>query len=466
LCEQEECYCKQRTIHVKKAFEQKLGYSLDDCHIPTIAFVCSGGGYRSMLMDTGAVQALDELGILDGITYMSTLSGSSWAVSCWISSGLSIKDFKEQLIGKVEKGLARVGPKNAKLMSSYLMKKWAYNQPVTLVDWYGALLANVLLADHGDKRHDISLSAQAEKIMTGKYPLPLYALAAYDQHGLQQWLEVTPFECGSAWLGSFIPTWAVGRQFKDGISIDRVPEQTLGFYLGAFGSGFATTAKRIYKEAGDYFNSIFFNNKLCNAIVNQFGSATISSADIYNFTTGIYSSPLANDRLIHLADAGLDFNLAYPPVSDLSHRKIDILIVFDTSRTIAQAHHLCKMEEYAKKHNCKLPVIDYTDIDKRDVTIFKDDNDPTVPVVIYIPRLKDEQKWCEVKDLPEYQSYQQHLNNNTSDSSVDSSFARTTNFSYTSAQAKQMCAIGEYKMKRAEQTIMQAVEWVIKSHTH
>ena len=44
---------------------------------------------------------------------------------------------------------------------------------------------------------------------------------------------------GGAWLKYYVPMWAYGRVFKQGISQDDAPEKSLGFNLGTFGSAFS-----------------------------------------------------------------------------------------------------------------------------------------------------------------------------------------------------------------------------------
>ncbi|KAJ3534451.1 hypothetical protein NM208_g7529 [Fusarium decemcellulare] len=47
-----------------------------------------------------------------------------------------------------------------------------------------------------------------------------------------QWFEISPLEIGSPDLSRYIPTWAWGRTFVSGHSIDRQPEQSFSLLLG------------------------------------------------------------------------------------------------------------------------------------------------------------------------------------------------------------------------------------------
>ena len=53
----------------------------------------------------------------------------------------------------------------------------------------------------------------------------------------------------------------------------------------------------------------------------------------------------------------------------------------------------------------KFPVIDYTDMDKKTISLFKDETDLSVPVVIYMPRISDAQLWQENKMKSELSQY-------------------------------------------------------------
>ncbi|SPO32103.1 related to phospholipase A2, cytosolic [Ustilago trichophora] len=50
--------------------------------------------------------------------------------------------------------------------------------------------------------------------------------------GYFQWFEATPLEVGSADVQGYIPTWAWGRPFVSGHSLDRRPEESLSLLLG------------------------------------------------------------------------------------------------------------------------------------------------------------------------------------------------------------------------------------------
>ena len=105
------------------------------------------------------------------------------------------------------------------------------------MDIYGAVLVNTLLNDMDSNRLSITLTESHKNVIKGALPLPIYT-AAQTNPDPYEWMEMTPFEVGSTFLEAYVSTWAYGRKFKNDVSIDQKPEQTLGYYLGIFGSAF------------------------------------------------------------------------------------------------------------------------------------------------------------------------------------------------------------------------------------
>jgi phospholipase A2 len=209
-------------------------------------------------------------------------------------------------------------------------------------------------------------------------------------------MEYTPFEIGSEFLGSFIPTWSFGREFKNGKSIDNAPEQTLGYHLGIYGSAFTVSINEIKKELPSILGTKFFDvaKKLIPKHVTDWMSkhkkiddARFSPAEINNFCANLKGIPQQSDALLTLGDAGFAFNLPFPPLMR-KERNINIIIACDASATIENAPALKGAEAYAREKGLKFPRINYDGLATRSISIFKDETDPSVPVVIYIPWIK------------------------------------------------------------------------------
>lgn len=468
----EQAYRMNREPIVKAALEAVLGRSLDDKKIPVIACIGSGGGYRAMLCTTGSMIGIEKMGLLDATTYITALSGSTWALGPWMMTGWTWADFRIYLEGIVIRNIFQVGPDVARQIAHVFGTKLVFNQPLTTVDLFGALLANRLLDGFGEERQNLYLSQQVERLQDGMFPYPIYTATdgsekvAQDPH----WYEFTPHEIGSASFGVYVPSWAYGREFYAGQSLDFAPEQTLGFHFGTFGSAYAVHFDYVWKSFEDNIGNVLLKSVIEKYVTQSISGKRLFWAEVNNFMKGISNIPNAYVRLetrntLKLVDAGLTFNLPYPPVSgERADRKADVLFFLDSSAG-AIPDELKKVEEYARKRNLKFPVIDYTDLDKKTCAIFKDENDPEVPVVIYMPRISDAQLWQEYKMKENFSQYSNIEGFDLEACTNEGGVCNTFNFEYTEEEARQVMNQAEFNMLANQDKIIEALNWVIDRQT-
>lgn len=467
LPEQERAYLDKRNVVTKKAIEEFLARSLKDAYVPRIAFCASGGGYRALVATIGYLIGAQMIGLLDAITYMATLSGSTWALAPWISIGCPISDFKEYVIPRVSFGLSNIrSVYEVQWILSLLIAKYFYEQPLTWVDPYGALIANALLSHFEQLRQRTYLSDQARQIEQGDKLFPLYTAASVDEGMPTEWYEFSPYEIGGTWLGNggkWVPSWAFGRKFNYGVSINNAPEQSLGYLMGLFGSAFAANYGQIY-EAIDLNIENHHIRQAISKFVASISKKRLTSAEDCNFTAHMPSSPIEHLSTIKLGDAGVDFNVPFPPLLR-KERAIDIIIVFDASEYIRGGQELNKATEYAQRNSLKLPQFDVAYIEQQACTIFKNENDPTVPVVIYLPRVKDYTLWNEHKNRQEFASYFYYLDTFDPENCVRNSYADSMNFSYKEWQVRQLSALTEFNIRASKEKIIEAINWVIEQRS-
>lgn len=363
-------------------------------------------------------------------------------VAPWTYLGISLTDFKKQLIPRVKDDLFKVDFSLDELGQA-LLEKVAFGQPISLVDLYGGILARKLLAKGADDPYQIELTSQTRRVSDGHWMYPIYTAIVTKKP--YEWLEFTPHEVGSDYLGGYIPQWAFGRKFFNGVSQDFAPPQSLGFLMGIWGSAFAANVKEVLTNFEKKIKPRFLLNILqSGAQETIIGRQRLLPAKVYNFTYGMVQLPRGQQEMMTLIDAGVHFNLPLPPLLR-KERAVDIVVVFDLSGNIKGGGELKKTQDYFAKKNIKLPPIDYQHIDTQICSIFRDETDPTVPVIIYLPRIKNDR----------YGSFDP-------DKDCLKSFCDTFNFKYNATHVEKLSGLTEFNIKESKDTIIQVIKQVVE----
>lgn len=454
LCESELEYLKNRTLYIKNMLEKN---NLPNSKkVPSLSIVCSGGGYRAMLYSLGALKGLQESGILDLSSYLIGLSGSTWTIGTWLSSGLSLEAFHDWLINNIGYQLNDLDDEDFTLMGEVVLTKYCLGQPVGFVDLYGSFIANDLFDSFSNDKNMVHLSEQAPKVTSGQLPLPIYtAISGEDSNAEQLWYEFTPYEVGASWLHAYVPTWAFGRKFKNGVSVTNAPEQPMGTLLGTFGLAIGITVERMFSEANisEKMSSALLKT-IIKKILTHYGDNRPISAEYSNMVFGMSDRIFSGLKIINLVDAGINCNLPYVPVSGMRpDRKADILIFIDASAGNV-GDELKKVEAYAAQHHFPFPRINYAEINKHAVSVFKSDN-PEAPIVIYVPRIVDEQELATHQaDLPELYTC---LHNFDIEKCIADESCNTFNFSYSPDQARKLTALGEFNALMCKDVVLNSM---------
>ena len=142
-------------------------------------------------------------------------------------------------------------------------------QPITNTDYYGNAIARYLLGKGNTVYENnyvpdyLTLQLGEQARWQGKnyelpqayvphLPFPIYTAVTPLRNvepSLFPWFEFTPYQIGTALhagdnkTGMFVKTWSFGRKFKNGISADYAPEQSLEFFLGIFSSAMNSSLK-------------------------------------------------------------------------------------------------------------------------------------------------------------------------------------------------------------------------------
>src|SRR5690606_34383497 len=110
--------------------------SLKPIHTPRIHVCASGGGYRAMVATLGALIGMEEPGLLDCVSTIAGLSGSTWAMASWYSGGKTLTETRDALANKLCAPFytRKLWPDTIK---SHVKERLGHDQELGLVDVMG-----------------------------------------------------------------------------------------------------------------------------------------------------------------------------------------------------------------------------------------------------------------------------------------------------------------------------------------
>lgn len=159
LSDGEQAFLDKRRPVVARALQRVLGLSQapENSQVPVVAVLGSGGGTRAMSSLYGSLSGLQELGILDTVTYLSGVSGSTWCISTlYKDPGWS----HAPLQGPIARAQARVcsskmGAVSAERLQYYtqeLRLREGAGHRVSLIDLWGLLVEYFLYQEVREDR--------------------------------------------------------------------------------------------------------------------------------------------------------------------------------------------------------------------------------------------------------------------------------------------------------------------------
>ncbi|KAJ6444258.1 phospholipase A2 (PlaA) [Purpureocillium lavendulum] len=406
LCDEEKEYLSRRRKVARVALAKYLGLKEEQVHpddVPTIAMCGSGGGLRALIAGTGSLLATEEDGLFDCVTYTAGVSGSCWLQTLYLSSFTgSIGALLEHLKARASTHIAYppvafhslISLPTSKYLLSGLVEKLKGDSKADfgLVDIYGLLLGARYLVPKGElgvNDRDFKLSNQRDYVKLGQRPLPIYTAVRHEipelsddavtvpsetakeqakQEAWFQWFEITPYEFFCEEFGAGIPTWAMGRKFKDGHDVPpedsfHLPEIRVPLLMGIFGSAFCATLSHYYKEIRPLVQSLTGFSTVDDMVSGRDDDLVkvhpIDPARIPNFAYSMdgklaKTTPrsIYEHEYIQLMDAGMSNNLPIYPLLRPG-RDVDVLIAFDASADIKSDNWLSVADGYARQRGIK-----------------------------------------------------------------------------------------------------------------
>lgn len=504
LCPQELHFLSQRLPYVKNTIEHLLDTPLSDTQTPLIALCCSGGSYRAMITMLGALEGIhvqdptllsttktwastlheyilplwytlhpelstetslqtSSLGLLDLCTYAAATSGSCWSLALLMQSRKS----PQHVLDTIQKAITVNLLENPNLdhIAEQLLTKYATEQNFSLIDIFGCLLAQKLLAGLGHNNPNyIRIVDQEDYVATGAVPLPLYT-AIIGSLTRYQWIEFSPFEVGGPYLNAYVPTWAFGRSFHHGVSQDCNPPQSLGFCMGLWGSAISLSMKDFFsvivQPEVDTFLTTYFSKKqrehitlplvhilekMCTIFNHRsfthesFLNERVSPPQVHNWTFGT-QHPLGSTESLTLVDAGIDLNVPLPPLLNRP-RAVDIIIMIDATIDSALGAQLKKAQQYAQHHKLPFPPVNQASL-SAPCSLHKS-ADASTPSILYIQLVADP-------------AYQNGWNPRTAH------FTGTFNLAYTPQQTTLLSGLAQHTVAKSKPLLIEAIKHVVAS---
>ncbi|KAH9915462.1 FabD/lysophospholipase-like protein [Epithele typhae] len=379
LCIAERAFLGERKRKMRVAFASLMGVpesEVDERDLPIVAIAGSGGGFRACLNTLGSLKAAQSTGIFDCVTYTAGVSGSCWALGILYSgvagshspvdAAAHAKDrLKTSYLDMNTLDNLINAPTNSYLLEGILRKTAGVKSMVSLVDLYGTLISSRLYVpselDRLDPRH-LSMHFFRHHIDDGTLPLPIFsaiqhvtppekAAALYEVEGKQAvtlsprkskalgeehdrlaqtvrwlWYEFTPYEVGCDEIGAWIPSWALGRSFMNGKSLERSPELSFSILTGIFGSAFCASLKHYFREVEPmlhvlpvqlytWLKDVVTENEQDLGLIHP-----VLPNQLPNFLKGLvgqlrFDSPpyITEQDTLSFMDAGAELNIPYYP---------------------------------------------------------------------------------------------------------------------------------------------------------
>ncbi|KAG7328604.1 hypothetical protein KOW79_008548 [Hemibagrus wyckioides] len=448
---EEKAFLVKRREVVSHALQKilKLKSPLEPSKVPTMAVVCTGGGARAMTGMFGSLKGLQSLGFLDVISYITSLSGSTWTNAyLYNDPHWSEKDL-DVAINLVKKELSKgtktlFGPSRLRYYYSELRQKQKDGHPFSPIDMWGLIIENAIYG----KNNEATLSDQQEAVSEGQNPLPIYtavnmkrdaggSMMAGEERTLNlrlvffSWCEFTPYEVGFPKYGGFVPAEHFGSEYFLGHLIKKLPEIRVSFLLGLWSSVFSANLMLLWKHVtgampswtswlGEDVSSIETDDddSTLDTLVLASNASTLSNfmhgrpmiCKVFNFLRGFVlhnkyrESSTFNtlkethldafpnrltpmDRTLGLVDAGFEFNSAFPPVLR-PHRHVDVVLSLSYSWDEDHLKILKKTQQYCAIRQLPFPNVDFSKFEgepPREVYVFEDEKNPDAPIVVHFP---------------------------------------------------------------------------------
>uniref|UniRef100_A0A8C8VQX1 Phospholipase A2 n=1 Tax=Pelusios castaneus TaxID=367368 RepID=A0A8C8VQX1_9SAUR len=490
LCTEEQDFLCKRKKYVAAALKKvlQLEEDLQDHEVPVVAITTTGGGMRSLTAMYGSLLGLQKLNILDSVSYITGLSGTTWTMANLYEDANWSQKYLEEAINKVRKQVTKCKIKGftldrLKYYYSELKERTQQGHNTSFIDLWGLMVEYLL---HDENKQKINLERDdCPTILYVKKKNFFLALTI-------EWLEFTPYEVGFWKYGAFIRSEDFGSEFFMGRLMKKLPETRICYLEGLWSGIFSLDVMYFWNLAFDSEDFWYRwtrdrvkdietrlltpSGPLSTAFRNVLtGRPTI--AEFPNFLRGFQMhneyleskqfSPwkdtvldtFANKLMetaedpLSLTDTGFFINTSYPPLL-IPQRKVDVILHLNYSGG--------SQTLYFSEQGIPFPRIDISKEDRKNLKecyVFEDAHDTRVPTVLFFPLVNDTFKKYKAPGVERRPS---EMEEGKVDVSSPLSPYTTRELSFSEANFDNLVKMTDYNILNNENLIVQALRTAVE----
>ncbi|NXP40828.1 PA24E phospholipase, partial [Leiothrix lutea] len=260
LCLEEQDFLRKRKKYVAAALKKILNLEEDlkehEASQYMVAITTTGGGTRSLTAMYGSLLGLQKLNLLDCISYIGGLSGTTWTMANLYEDANWSQKYLEDAIKEARKQVTKskiccFSLDCLKYYYNDLMERSKEGHNTSFIDLWGLVIESML----HDKKDEHRLSDQRQAVDNGQNPLPIYVAinlkSNYSAQAFREWLEFTPYEVGLLKYGASIRAEHFGSQFFMGRMVKKLPETRICYMQGMWSSIFSIDVMYVWNLAAD-----------------------------------------------------------------------------------------------------------------------------------------------------------------------------------------------------------------------
>ncbi|XP_070787399.1 cytosolic phospholipase A2 epsilon-like [Pituophis catenifer annectens] len=512
LCAEEQDFLRKRKKYVAAALKKtlQLQKELKDDEVPVIAVMTTGGGTRSFTAMYGSLLGLQKLNLLDCITYLTGLSGTTWTMCKLYEDPDWSQKYLEEAINKARRQVTKskfncFSIDKLKYYYDELSQKIKEGHSTSFIDLWSLIIESMF----HDEKDNHTLSDQRMAVNEGQNPFPIYLAVNlkdnYSAQDFKEWLEFTPYEVGSMKYGAYIRSEDFGSEFFMGRLMNKFPEIRICFMQGMWSSIFSLDLIYFWNIANDSeefwyrwtrdriqdiddsllpskpheldSRLLTYQSQLSSTVRGVLtGRPTI--AEYPNFLRGFqfHDEYLKNVHFslwkdtvldsqpnllmetakqpLSLVDTGFFINTSYPPLLK-PERRVDVILHINYSGG-AQTFNLDQFSKYASELGVPFPKTEISEEDKNNLKecyVFEDTENAAAPLVLFFPLTNDTFKAFEAPGV-------ERLSSNMEEGNVDiSSFFSpfgTREVSFSEDNFDKLVKLTEYNILNNESKIIEA----------